>query len=103
MFLFQLSVLAERIFIHVMKILNMYSHLLEEVPLSKATASATAATNLLPISLASPIKKHEKKLEKEDKTEERKQKNISNYKQSPQYVKLHQLLKSAHNNYKVHW
>ncbi|KAL0277158.1 UNVERIFIED_CONTAM: hypothetical protein PYX00_004532 [Menopon gallinae] len=97
----QLSVLAERIFTHVMKVLNMYSHLLEEVPLSKATASATAATNLLPISLASPIKKHEKKMEKDDKTEERKQKNISNYKQSPQYAKLYQLLKSAHNNYKV--
>lgn len=98
-----MSQIAEQMLIHLLKMLNIYSHLLEEVPLSKvASSTATAtATALLPLSLPSPIKKQDKKMDKEEKFEDRKPKSFSSYRQTPQYFKLYQLLKNAHTNYKV--
>lgn len=96
-----MSQTAEQILTHLLKLLNIYSHLLEEVPLNKVASTTATATALLPLSLPSPIKKPEKKTDKDEKVEEKKPKNFSNYRHSPQYFKLYQLLKNAHTNYKV--
>lgn len=92
-----MSELAEGILVHVLTVLNLYTHLVKETPLSSVSESSMNSNTFLPI--LSPSKKLDKK--SEEKGEDKKSKNSVTYKHTTQYVKLEQLLKNAHTNYKV--
>ncbi|KAK6634904.1 hypothetical protein RUM44_000151 [Polyplax serrata] len=101
----KLAQLAEEIFTHVLKVLNFYTSLVEELAHSNTTemsatttsSSAFPGNSLLP--LLSPIKKHDKKTT--DKAEEKKNKHSSGLAQTAQYTRLQQLLRNAHATYRV--
>ncbi|EEB19481.1 huntingtons disease protein huntingtin, putative [Pediculus humanus corporis] len=93
-----LSGLSEEIFTHVLKVLNIYGHIIEEGRSSNVSDSFATNSSFLP--LLSPVKKVDPK--GPVKTEIKKNK-MSNevVKQATQYYKLGQLLNNAYSNFKV--
>ena len=93
-----MSGLSEEIFTHVLKVLNIYGHIIEEGRSSNVSDSFAANSSFLP--LLSPVKKVDPK--GPVKTEIKKNK-MSNevVKQATQYYKIGQLLNNAYSNFKV--
>lgn len=110
-----LSGLCEALLTHVMKLLNIFHHVLDEIvpllPQSKPVlANLPAASTLSPIKrkksdvekgkLVSPGKLVETS-EKGDKKESVKANAMGYFANAPHYMKIYDLLKSAYSNYKV--
>lgn len=109
-----LSNLAEMFLTHVVKLLNIFSHILDEVtpipPQAKTLPNLPSASNLSPLKrrksdlgektkVLSPIKSPEK----EDKTEKKdvKVNSVGGFVNIPHYMKMYEITKVAYTNYKA--
>lgn len=109
-----LSSVAESFLNHIVKLLNIFSHVIEEViptpPQVKTLPNLPSASNLSPLKrrksdlgdrgkVLSPVKSPEK----EDRTEKKdiKTNSLGNFVNIPHYMKIYELVKVAYNNYKV--
>lgn len=112
-----LSTLTEQFFVHILKLLNIFCHVLDEIvpthPQSKPVLPhLPSATNLSPlkrrksdlgekaksISIGKSIEKDEKS---EKRTESFKANLMGFFANSPHYLKIYELLKTAYTNYKT--
>lgn len=109
--------LSEQFLNHIVKLLNIFSHVLDEIvpvlPQSKPSLpNLPSATNLSPLKrrksdmgdkakIISPMKTPEK----DDKGEKRDTKlnSMGHFASIPHYMKIYELLKIAYNNYKVNY
>lgn len=108
-----LSNVAETFLTHIVKLLNIFSHVMEDIiptpPQVKALSNLPSASNLSPLKrrksdlgdkakVLSPVKSPEK----DDKGEKKDVKNsLGNFVNIPHYMKIYELIKVAYNNYKV--
>ncbi|KAF5273906.1 hypothetical protein FQA39_LY01021 [Lamprigera yunnana] len=112
-----LSNLTEQFFNHILKLLNIFYHVIEEI-LPLPIQNKPILPNLPTSSSMSPIKRRKsdfsdkykiiatgKSLEKEEKLEKKvenvKLNGIGNFANAPHYLKIYELLKTAYSNYKT--
>lgn len=105
--------LSEQFLNHVIKLLNIFSHVLDEnVPL--IPQAKTVLSNLPPASSLSPIKRRKSDLgdkirnsqgknekEGDKKSDGVKVNTMGYFANIPHYMKIYELLRTAYNNYKV--
>lgn len=112
-----LSTLTEQFFIHILKLLNVFTHVIDEI-VPTLPQNKPVLPNLPTPSTLSPIKRRKSDLgersktispgkvpEKDDKSEKKNENTKSNlmgyFITTPHYLKIYELLRTSYTNYKV--
>lgn len=104
--------ISEQFLVHIVKMLNIFSHVLEDLVPVLPQAKTVLPTLPTPSTL-SPIKRRKsdlgdkiksspgKPIEKEEKEKKGDANILGYFVNSPYYMKLYELIRTAYNNYKV--
>lgn len=97
----ELSRCSEQLLNHVLKLLNVLCHIIDETPLVQQNKHPPGPTTLSPLKRRKSDLGEKFKESKDDKSDAAKTHLIGYFANSPHYVKIYDILRTAYTNYKV--